>query len=84
MTAEWMWWSPPVPVRTNVVGRTYGVSNVKRAIETLDEWGGRKNPKLRRAIDVCSKAMEGLATVEEARAAFEKAAIATDRLMPTG
>lgn len=76
------WWHPPVPVKGERIGLTDNIANAVAALRKLDQWGGKADPRLRAAIRKCSDALEGLATADSARKAFERAANATGRLMP--
>jgi hypothetical protein len=60
----------------------HNAGNVSNAVEALRIMNGWDKKKSRKAVKVCSAAMEGLASLDEARAAFERAAEATGNLMP--
>lgn len=70
-----------MPVKGQRVGVTDNISHAVGALQKLWQWDGR-HPKVKKAVDVCSAYMEGLAKVEDARASFEAAAKATGNLMP--
>ena len=69
------WFSPPVYVTTDKIGRRYAVSNVERAAEFLLSWRDRgMGPEWKAAVQACMAAIKGEAGIEEARSAFEAAA----------
>lgn len=72
---HWFW--PPVHVRDLETGHTVGVKSVEAAIEQMATWPKKwpVPPALEAAYPICYGAREGSRTVDEARAAFEAAAI---------
>ena len=67
------WFSPPVPVKSKDIGRTYQVDNVRAASEQMLEWAAR-GPEWRMGVEVCLAAFEGKRSAADARTAFEAAA----------
>jgi hypothetical protein len=76
-----LWFSPKVPVRTDL-GHRHLISNVQAASEELLKWTQR-GPQWNRAVRVCIAALAGEATPQEARRVFRLAAIEEGRLLPT-
>ncbi|MER9669957.1 DUF982 domain-containing protein [Mesorhizobium sp. M0203] len=67
------WFSPPVYVRTDRPGVSYGSNNVEGAAEELMKWT-KMGPKWRKAVQLCADALQDRVTPEEVRQAFEAAA----------
>ncbi|MER8396403.1 DUF982 domain-containing protein [Mesorhizobium sp. M0045] len=67
------WFSPPVYVKTDRPGITYGCNNVEGAAEELMKWTER-GPKWNLAVQACSDAFEGRVSPNDVRKAFEEAA----------
>ncbi|RUV18892.1 DUF982 domain-containing protein [Mesorhizobium sp. M7A.F.Ca.MR.245.00.0.0] len=67
------WFSPVVPVRTEKVGITLGVSNVEAAAEELMKWP-EKGPKWNKAVQLCIDCFEDRASPQDVQKAFEEAA----------
>ncbi|CCV05784.1 conserved hypothetical protein [Mesorhizobium metallidurans STM 2683] len=65
------WFNPPVSVKTDRPGRTYGVNHVEGAAEEFMKWPNR-GPKWK--IQACVDAFEDRVTPQDVRAAFEAAA----------
>lgn len=75
------WFSPPVYVTTDKIGRRYAVSNIERAAEFLLSWRDRgMGPDWKAAVQACMAAIKGEASIAEARSAFEAAARECDEL----
>ena len=72
--------SPKVPVKTNA-GHRLLISNVQAASKELLTWTER-GPHWNRAARVCTAALTGNATPQEARRCFRIAAIENGRLLP--
>ncbi|MER9631850.1 DUF982 domain-containing protein [Mesorhizobium sp. M0296] len=67
------WFSPPVYVKTDRPGVTYGCNNVEGAAEELMK-STKMRPKWRKAVQLCADAFQDRVTPEEVRQAFEAAA----------
>ncbi|RWQ28343.1 MAG: DUF982 domain-containing protein [Mesorhizobium sp.] len=52
-----IWFSPPVFVKTELVGVSYACNNVRGASEQLLKWN-RRGPKWRAAVRACIDAFE--------------------------
>ncbi|CAH2405281.1 DUF982 domain-containing protein [Mesorhizobium ventifaucium] len=52
------WFSPPVFVKTELVGVSYGCKNVRGAAEQLLKWT-KRGPKWHRASALCLQALGG-------------------------
>ncbi len=75
------WFSPPVHVETDSLGRSYAVSNVEKAAEYLLQWrGDGASEPWRMAVVACMAAMKDEIPADQARDAFEAAARAANRL----
>ncbi|TIM65667.1 MAG: DUF982 domain-containing protein [Mesorhizobium sp.] len=69
-----IWFSPPVFVKTELVGVSYACNNVRGASEQLLKWN-KRGPKWHRASALCLSALEGEEVdPKEIRQAFEAAA----------
>lgn len=65
--------TPPAQVKELATGQTYNFKAVEICIEQLETWP-KRGAKWRKAYKVCFEA-EGMATADDARKAFEAAAI---------
>ncbi len=63
---KWFW--PPVLLKRRVE-----IKSVEACLEQMRQWP-KVGPKMRAAYPICYGALEGSSTVEDARAAFVKAA----------
>jgi len=68
-----MWFSPAVQVKEIASGHTYNVKAVEICVEQMETWP-KRGPRWRKAYKVCFDALEGMATPDDARKAFEAAA----------
>ncbi|MCF6119148.1 DUF982 domain-containing protein [Mesorhizobium muleiense] len=79
-----LWFSPPVFVKTELVGVSYACNNVRGAAEQLLKWN-RRGPKWQRASALCLQALGGEEVdPKEIRKAFEAAAKEAKKLIPHG
>ncbi|WP_352720277.1 DUF982 domain-containing protein [Mesorhizobium sp. M0306] len=62
------WFSPPVYVKTDRPGVTYGCNNVESAAEELLKWT-KMGPKWRKAVQLCADPFQDRVTSEEVRQA---------------
>ncbi|UVK39375.1 DUF982 domain-containing protein [Mesorhizobium sp. AR10] len=76
------WFNPPVYVRTDRPGLSYGVSHVEGAAEQLLKWT-KKGPKWDYAVRVCMAALADEMPTQEARKAFEAAAKEEKMFLPS-
>ncbi|TIS54215.1 DUF982 domain-containing protein [Mesorhizobium sp.] len=76
-----LWFSPPVPVRTDRDGVACNVDSVEDAAEQLVKWT-RRGPKWNKAVRVCVAALAGELTAEDVRIAFKAAAKEEKMLFP--
>ncbi|RWC38147.1 MAG: DUF982 domain-containing protein [Mesorhizobium sp.] len=77
-----LWFSPPVFVKTELVGVSYACNNVRGASEQLLKWN-KRGPKWHRASALCLSALEGEEVdPKEIREAFEAAAKEAKKLIP--
>lgn len=77
-----IWFSPPVFVKTELVGVSYACNNVRGASEQLLRWP-KRGPKWHRASALCLAALEGEEVdPKEIRSAFEAAAKEAKMLLP--
>ncbi|MER8390231.1 DUF982 domain-containing protein [Mesorhizobium sp. M0166] len=76
------WISPPVHVKTDHPGVTYGCNSLEGAAEELMKWS-KRGPKWKLALQACIDAFEERVTPEEARKAFEAAAKEQGVLTPS-
>jgi hypothetical protein len=75
------WFSPPIYVTTDKIGRRYAVTNIERAAEFLLSWRDRgMGPDWKAAVRACMAAIKDEAEIEAARSAFEAAARECDEL----
>lgn len=68
-----MWFWPPVQVKELASGYTREVKAVEDCVAQLETWPAR-GAKWRKAYKTCFDALEGMATADDARKAFEAAA----------
>ncbi|RWO26653.1 DUF982 domain-containing protein [Mesorhizobium sp.] len=77
-----LWFSPPVFVKTELTGVSYGCNNVRGAAEQLLKWT-KRGPKWHLASALCLSALEGEEVdPKEIRQAFEAAAKEAKMLIP--
>ncbi|MER9205221.1 DUF982 domain-containing protein [Mesorhizobium sp. M0771] len=76
-----LWFSPPVPVRTERVGITLHVNSVQGAAAELLKWPQR-GPLWNHAVNMCIDALALEVEPEVARDAFREAAAEEGMLLP--
>lgn len=74
------WFNPAVTIETERPGQCYAVTSVERAAELLLDWPN-DGPEWRRAVEVCTAALQGEEPASAARSAFLAAAKAAGRLI---
>jgi predicted carbohydrate-binding protein with CBM5 and CBM33 domain len=75
------WFTSPVFVATDEGRDRYAVSNIERAAEFLLSWRGcGQGESWRAAVQACMAAIKNQISVEEARSAFEAAAVECGQL----
>ncbi|WP_352972579.1 DUF982 domain-containing protein [Mesorhizobium sp. M1334] len=77
------WFNPPVFVKTDRPGVTYGVNHVEGAAEELMKWP-KRGPKWKLALQSWIAGFEGRVSPQEVRMAFEAAAREEGMLRSSG